>query len=199
MNKSTTSQPNPPTAMVVAPVDTDIVVMAGWMNEIRTSFSEIAVLTERYTQVERRLADTEERTADVLDEIKQQVVRVHDRLDAMQVAVREEVSGVRSEFRNFSDVHRGETTAQIAKAISPVWEKVDSNTKLIQDTKAELSSWINRGKGAWFVGAIFAGVFQACIVGALIWLLSEVKTTHDWRIIMEAQRPHERRNESGAQ
>lgn len=177
----------------------DLSIMAGWMQEIRAAMGNMAVLYERDANRERRLVESEERHAQTLTEIKQQIVRVHQRLDQMNIAVREEVSSVREEFQRFGESHRQETTAQIDKAIEPVWQKVDENARAIKETKGELDGWINRARGGWFIGSICAGVFQGCIVAVLIWVFSEIKTMHDWRIMMEARREHEHEERQASQ
>lgn len=182
-----------PTQSPASNPGTDLSIIAGLIGELRTSIGSIAVLHERDANRERRMVESEERTVEALDEIKHQIVRVHERLDQINTSVREEVSSVRREMQQITDAHRTETTEQIAKAIDPMWVKIDANSKKIEATKNDLDGWINRVKGGWFIGSICAGVFQACIVAVLVWVLGEVKTTHDWRITMEAQQRAEQR------
>lgn len=168
-------------------------VLIGLMQEIRGGFAQLQVITERHSNTERRLADSEERAAEALKSLEQQVLRVHQRLDEMQNTMREEVSSVREEVRQFTEGHRAETLRQITSAVEPVAKRTDEAAKAASDVRKDFDGWVNRGKGAWFVASICAGIFQACIVGALLWAMGEVKTLHDWRIQVEAQRPPEQR------
>lgn len=109
------------------------------MQEICAAMGNMAVLYERDANRERCLVESEEHNARTLTEIKQQIVRVHQCPDQMNIAVREKVSSVREEFQRFGESHRQETTAQIDKAI--------------KETKSELDGWINRARGGWFIGS----------------------------------------------
>lgn len=187
MDKNTNQPP------IVRAQPVDITVLAGWMDEIRQSVGAVALLHERHTQNEKRLAESEERTAGALERIEHQIVRVHERMDSISQTVSKEVSSVRDEVRQFAERHRAETSEQIKEATAPIWKKVDENAASIETTRSELSGWINRAKGGWFIGSIFAGFVQMCIIGVLVWAANEIKTMHDWRIMQEAQQAVEKR------
>lgn len=199
-----TNQHNPHPLPAMVPPPTDMVGLGVMMNEIRSHVSNIAVLHERQTNSEKRLADSERRNTEALTDIKQQLLRVHDRLDLMDSNVREEVSSVREEvsnvredFRRASEQHRQETVRQIEHAVAPVLARADDAAKMAKDVRAELDGWINRVRGGWSVGSIVFGLFQSAVVAMVLWMGAEVKTMHDWRIQMEARQPDTRNDKRG--
>lgn len=142
-------------------------VPPGWMNEIRSSLAQLAVLTERNQQQDRRQVESEERIGQALARMEQQMARLHARLDD----------------------NPAETSLQIKVAIEPLVKGLEESRREVRAVRSDLDGWVNRGKGAWFVATIFAGVVQSVVVGSMVWLGSEVKALHDWRIHVEAQRP----------
>lgn len=162
--KSTTHQLLDP----LGPIDPNVFRL---MDEVRSVLTQVQLLNERYTNNDRRLVESEDRNSEALKRLELQVTRVHERLDELKV----------------------ETAVQISEAISPLVAKSDSLDVAIKGVRSDLDSWINRGKGAWFIASIAAGIFQCFIVAALAWALTEIKTLHDWRITIDAQRTEERR------
>ena len=49
----------------------------------------------------------------------------------------------------------------------------------ISQVKSELHGWINKAKGGWWIGSILWGAFGSLLVGACIWLTSEVMDMRD--------------------
>lgn len=171
--------------------------MAGILHEIRSHMGNMAMLHERSAQHERRIAEQDQRTSETLGEIKQQLNLVQERLGGVADTVRDEVSGVREEFREFKDQHRRETLGQITLAIEPAVKKAEDASAVAKKVKEDLDGWINRARGGWFIGSILAGLLQSLIVAALVYVGSEVKAMHDWRIQVEARQQSDKRETIG--
>lgn len=170
-------------------------VLMGWMQEIRDGLINVQLVNERNTHNERRLLESEERSADALRSLEQHLLRVHTRLDDVSKTVREDLSSVREEMLQLIELIRADSTRQISTAMEPVTKRLDIVELEAHTARSDLDAWLNRGKGAWFVASIGLGLLQAAIIAALVWAGGEIKALHDWRINVEAvERVKDQRN-----
>lgn len=152
------------------------------VGEIRQTMSNYPALIERQASTERRQLDTENRFAEALEKVESSIVRIHDRMDEVRILVQDDTHKLRGEFRDFRESHRAEVNLQITAVISTLTDQVrDLNTQ-VDTVKTETTSWINKGKGAWFAASILWGIIQVGVIASVSFMFTEISSMHDWRI-----------------
>ena len=161
---------------------TEIKHLRDSMAEIRQTMSSYPALIERQASTERRQLDTETRYAEALEKVESSIIRIHDRMDEVRILVQDDTHKLRGEFRDFREAHRAEVNLQMSTAISTLTDQVRTLGSHVDSVKTETASWINKGKGAWFVASILWGTIQVGVIAAVTFMFSEIRSAHDWRI-----------------
>jgi hypothetical protein len=155
------------------------------VTEVKTTVASYPALIERQATTEQRQQETENRFADALVKVEQSIIRIHDRMDEVRDIVQKDMIDVKEDFRTFRDEHRKEVSTLIEATTGNLSAHISDLSKKVSDVKSETESWVNKGKGAWFVASILWGVIQLAIVAMMGWFFTEVRGLHDWKIITE--------------
>jgi vacuolar-type H+-ATPase subunit I/STV1 len=86
------------------------------------------------------LQDREMKNADTIREIKDGIRRSHERIDAIVTQIETNSDTLKTHYSLHSE-----------KESDKIFGVIDKLDCRLDDTEAELRSWLNRGKGAWYV------------------------------------------------
>ena len=161
---------------------TEIKHLRDSVGEIRQTMSSYPALIERQASTERRQLDTETRFAEALEKVESSIIRIHDQMDEVRVLVQDDTHKLRGEFRDFREAHRAEVSLQMSTAVSTLTDQVRNLNSQVDGVKTETASWINKGKGVWFVASILWGIIQAGVIASVSFMFTEIRSMHDWRI-----------------
>jgi hypothetical protein len=86
------------------------------------------------------LQEREMKNADTIREIKDGIRRSHDRVDTLVSQIDSNNTAIKNQY-----------TAHVEKHFNKIDEDVSKLKAKVEDTDETLKSWLNRGKGAWYV------------------------------------------------
>ena len=164
---------------------TEIRFLRESIGEVKATVASYPALIERQASTEQRQQETENRFVDALEKVETSIIRIHERMDEVRDIVQRDLVDVKEEFRNFREEHRREVVDMITTGTAGLNAQMVELTRKVNDVKTETESWVNQGRGAWKVASILWGTIQAIILGAILWVFTEVQSVRDWKNVVE--------------
>ena len=181
---------------------------------IQETVSSYPAVIERQRIIESRQIEAEGRVADTLTSVNEMIVRLHTRMDEIRTLViedsrssRDQINNAREDNRTFSvnliNTFREEQDRQTTAVLDGITTQISNLAKIteaiqtrlttdvnilngeLNNLRNETSSWINKGKGAWWAASILWGFIQVTVVAVMVNLFTDVRDLRDWKIATE--------------